>query len=116
MKQAHIASRSALGLAAILATGHAPAIVLPNRALVLDNAMTFDAAMLPTAPLNASGDMRGKLLDHRYPYMTADGRAITVDSTGAFLIGELERLDQTLHMPLAAVTWTRDINLREDVT
>jgi hypothetical protein len=39
-----------------------------------------------------------------------------VDSTGAFLIGELERLDQTLHMPLAAVTWSRDIDLREDVT
>lgn len=45
---------------------------------------------------------------------THDGR--TVDSTGAFLVGELERLDLTLHMPLAAVTWGRDIDLREDVT
>src|SRR5580765_6904879 len=41
---------------------------------------------------------------------------LTVDSTGAFLIGELERLDPTLHEPLATVTWGRDIDLREDVT
>ena len=40
----------------------------------------------------------------------------TVDSTGAFMVGELERLDQTLHMPLASVTWHRDIDLRTDVT
>ena len=40
----------------------------------------------------------------------------TLDSTGAFLIGELERLDQQLHMPLASVTWSRDIDLREDVS
>jgi hypothetical protein len=38
------------------------------------------------------------------------------DSTGAFLIGELERLDQTIHDPLYSVTWGRDIDLREDVT
>ena len=46
--------------------------------------------------------------------MTFDAK--TVDSTGAFLVGELERLDQRLHMPLAAVTWSRDIDLREDVS
>lgn len=46
--------------------------------------------------------------------MTFD--AATIDSTGSFLIGELERLDQTLHMPLASVTWSRDIDLREDVS
>lgn len=46
--------------------------------------------------------------------MTYDQR--TIDSTGAFLIGELERLDQTLHMPLVSVTWSRDIDLREDVS
>lgn len=46
--------------------------------------------------------------------VTHDGRV--VDSTGAFLVGELERLDQTLHDPLASVTWGRDIDLREDVT
>ncbi|MCY1218833.1 hypothetical protein D9M68_539970 [compost metagenome] len=46
--------------------------------------------------------------------LTFDSR--TIDSTGAFLIGELERLDQTLHMPLASVTWSRDIDLREDVS
>lgn len=45
---------------------------------------------------------------------TYDNR--TIDAAGAFLVGELERLDQTLHMPLAAFTWSRDIHLREDVT
>ncbi|QEE24517.1 DUF2184 domain-containing protein [Rhodanobacter glycinis] len=40
----------------------------------------------------------------------------TVDSAGAFLVGELERLDQRLHEPLASVTWSRDIDLREDVS
>lgn len=40
----------------------------------------------------------------------------TIDSAGAFLVGELERLDQTLNMPLAAYTWSRDIQLREDVS
>jgi len=40
----------------------------------------------------------------------------TVDSSGAFLVGELERLDQTMHEPLASVTWTRDIDLRSDVS
>lgn len=39
-----------------------------------------------------------------------------IDSAGAFLNGELERLDQTLHMPLVNFTWARDIDLREDVT
>jgi len=46
--------------------------------------------------------------------MTFDAR--TIDSTGAFLIGELERLDQTMHAPLVSVTWSRDIDLREDVS
>lgn len=41
---------------------------------------------------------------------------ITIDSTGAFLVGELERLDLTLNAPLVSVTWSRDIDLREDVS
>ena len=49
-------------------------------------------------------------------FVTFDEFSYTKDSTGAFLIGELERLDQTLHDPLFAVTWGRDIDLREDVT
>lgn len=39
----------------------------------------------------------------------------TMDSAGAFLIGELERLDPMVHEPLIATTWTRDIDLRTDV-
>lgn len=59
-----------------------------------------------------SGNHLGKKLEHRF--RTHDGR--TVDSTGAFLVGELERLDLTMHEPLSSVTWGRDIDLREDVT
>lgn len=46
--------------------------------------------------------------------LTFDQR--TIDSAGSFLIGELERLDPRLHEPLASVTWSRDIDLREDVS
>jgi hypothetical protein len=38
------------------------------------------------------------------------------DSAGVFMIGELERLDQELHMPLIEYTWGRDIDTRTDVT
>jgi len=39
----------------------------------------------------------------------------TIDSAGAFLVGELERLDPMIHEPLVSVTWSRDIDLRTDV-
>ena len=58
------------------------------------------------------GNMQGQLFER--PYRTHDGR--TVDSTGAFLVGELERLDQKLHQPLVATTWSRDIDMRSDAT
>jgi len=41
---------------------------------------------------------------------------MTIDSTGAFLIGQLERLDQTLNMPLVEYTWSRDVEIRTDVS
>jgi hypothetical protein len=72
--------------------------------------MTFDAAGKQV--IDQAGTERGRLLGTNF--QTHDGR--TVDSTGAFLVGELERLDLTLHKPLAAVTWGRDIDLRDDVT
>jgi len=40
----------------------------------------------------------------------------TVDSTGNFLVGQLERLDPKLHQPLMSFTWSRDIPLRQDIT
>ena len=70
---------------------------------------TFDNAY---RSLDAAGNQLGKPLGGAFK--TTDGR--TVDSTGAFLVGELERLDLTMHEPLVAVTWGRDIDLREDVT
>lgn len=62
---------------------------------------------------NSKIDMR-KSVQTRDGLMTFDQQ--TIDSSGAFLVGELERLDQRLHMPLAAVTWGRDIDLRSDVS
>ena len=88
-------------------------ILVPRRTLVrarTRDTLTFDSSGL--APIDDLGNQRGRVLDHAY--RTHDGR--TVDSTGAFLVGELERLDQTLHMPLAMVSWSRDIDLREDVS
>ena len=83
-------------------------VILPNRFKVRD-ALTFDSGY---RTIDAQGNQLGKPLGNSFK--TYDGR--TVDSTGAFLVGELERLDLTLHEPLTAVTWGRDIDLREDVT
>jgi hypothetical protein len=82
-----------------------------GRYRVHDEMMTYDNNPMQSN-LNGRGDAVGQRFGQRFK--THDGR--TVDSTGAFLVGELERLDQTLHEPLAAVTWGRDIDLREDVT
>lgn len=40
----------------------------------------------------------------------------TIDSAGSFLVGELERLDPTINEPLVNMTWSRDIDLREDIS
>ncbi len=82
-------------------------LILPRKKT--RDVMTFDSGY---RSIDASGNMLGKPLG--MSVQTNDGR--TVDSTGAFLVGELERLDLTMHEPLAAVTWGRDIDLREDVT
>lgn len=87
-----------------------------------DSMMTFDAASMQALAAHgivASGyDNPGKPLmsngGRNISFTTHDGK--TVDSTGAFLVGELERLDQTLHKPLVSVSWQRDIDLRGDVT
>lgn len=85
-----------------------------SRARTLDH-MTFDAQGAQL--LDAAGNQRGRTFDQAYRVRDyATGGFRTVDSSGAFLVGELERLDQTLNMPLASVTYGRDIDLREDVT
>lgn len=80
--------------------------------------LTYDTAVRQQ---DEHGNMMGKSLGNNYK--THDGLAnlksgkyTTVDSTGAFYVGELERLDLTAHEPLAAVFWSRDIDLREDVS
>lgn len=83
-------------------------LILPARFKTRD-AMTFDSGY---RTLDAMGNMVGQPLGNGF--QTHDGR--TVDSTGAFLVGELERLDLTMHAPLASVTYGRDIDMREDVT
>ncbi len=92
-------------------------IFVPKRTVVrarTTDMLTFDGRALEV--IDGLGTQRGKAFDVPQRYRTHDGRVLTVDSTGAFLVGELERLDQTLHMPLAAVTWSRDVDLREDVS
>ena len=74
------------------------------------DALTYDSDGFRV--IDTMGTQMGKKLP--YAVQTYDGK--TVDSTGAFLVGELERLDMTMHEPLASVTWGRDIDLRDDVT
>jgi len=66
--------------------------------------------------LQASSALSTPMIRRAYTRDAMTYDQYTVDSTGAFLIGELERLDQKLHDPLVSVTWPRDIDLREDVT
>ena len=83
---------------------------------LLDRTRLLGTSGLTTPALVRSiGENRGRHVTHDN-FMTFDAGYNTVDSTGSFLIGELERLDQTLHDPLVAVTWARDIDLREDVS
>ena len=42
--------------------------------------------------------------------------ARVTDSSGVFLMSELERLDPVLHQPLAGYTYSRDVPFRTDVT
>lgn len=78
--------------------------------------MKHDRSLIAAAASIAGSTSHPNLIRARTrdALMTFDAR--TIDSTGSFLIGELERLDQTLHMPLVNFTWSRDITLREDVT
>lgn len=55
--------------------------------------------------------VRAYTTDEQYTYDRA-----TIDSTGVFLVGQLERLDQTLNAPLVEYTWSRDIDIRTDVS
>lgn len=100
-----------------------------RRAFTRDQMMTYDARsqVLDSSPLWPQRN--GAPLQIAVPMgvplgygrsgspggvVTHDGK--TVDSSGAFLVGELERLDLTMNEPLVSVTWGRDIALREDVT
>jgi hypothetical protein len=102
---------SRVAAAAIAASAITAPMVL-TRSRTRDH-QTFDNAVTGMSAIDEYGNQRGKALDHAYKTHDASR---TVDSTGAFLVGELERLDQTLHMPLSSVTYTRDIQMREDVT
>lgn len=84
-----------------------------KQKIILVGAMTAALSACYTAPAAAYPRLSAPIqtLDELQVY---DQR--TIDSAGAFLLGELERLDQTLNMPLAEVSWSRDIELREDVS
>lgn len=85
-----------------------PAIIVPQIALVAAASAPAIAAAL------AWGDNRKATRFLRDAFQTFD--QATIDSAGAFLVGELERLDPMIHEPLVDMTWDRDIDLRTDVT
>lgn len=98
------------GLLATSALSPLPAPAIIGRGWrTHDDFLTYDRA-------GPTHDVAGNHLGRRYdrPYRAYDGK--WYDSTGAFLLGELIRLDPTMHLPLASVTWGRDIDLRQDVT
>ena len=68
--------------------------------------MTFDAATLNRfAQIVSAGPQGMRTFDQA-----------TYDSLGAFVVSELERLDPEMHAPLVDYTWSRDIDLRTDIT
>lgn len=77
-----------------------------------DNAMALFDGLGGRPTFDAELNHMGKYLGQSY--RSHDGQ--TYDSTGAFFLGELVRLDQTTHLPLASVSWGRDIDLRQDIT
>ena len=85
-----------------------PAIIVPQIALIAAASAPAIAAAL------AWGDNRKATRFLRDAFQTFD--QATIDSAGAFLVGELERLDPMIHEPLVDMTWDRDIDLRTDVT
>ena len=95
----------------------APAVIGGPRRRALDRLMTFDASVFTQdALVNGAGvPLGGRFRTHdglaNCPELVAKfgDRFRAVDSTGAFMVGELERLDLTLHEPLASVSWGRDI-------
>lgn len=97
-----------------------------GRLYTRDNLITMDQRSGYVVDQDSLGQPRlnavGKYFDQAYKvqgYYTPDGAFTGVrsyDSAGAFLVGELERLDYTLHEPLVSIKYLRDIDLREDVT
>ncbi|VWD02133.1 bacteriophage protein [Burkholderia aenigmatica] len=70
------------------------------------------AASMSAAVADATRRLiRARTQDQQYTYDAA-----TVDSAGAFMLGQLERLDQTLNEPLVEYTWSRDVFIRTDVS
>lgn len=55
--------------------------------------------------------VRARTMDGMFTFDQA-----TIDSTGAFLRSELDRLDNRPYAPLYSVTWGRDVDVRGDVT
>jgi hypothetical protein len=98
--------------------------VFPKRGLVKSPAVRRVRDMLTYDTARAFGNGRdavGEKFGVAYPTHPSlakmrDGAFATVDSSGAFFVGELERLDLTAHEPLVAVFWSRDIDLRQDVS
>jgi hypothetical protein len=89
--------------------------------------LTFDGITRFTAKDVAPGESLGRSIPfakssiqapegtRTFDGKTRDG-ATTYDSTGAYMVGELERLDMTLNLPMVDITYGRDVDERTDVT
>ena len=103
-------------------------LILPERfsggRRSFTDALTFDSQSYHS--LDNRGNQRGLALEHRHTFADVKVRDSngnirvwkrgTYDSTGAFLVGELERLDQELNEPLVDIEYGRDVDLSQDVT
>lgn len=90
--------------------------------LILDAAYTSPSIMAalntPAHMLPSRRRLRGAATRDSFAGQRMNGRTFdrqTIDSTGSFLVGQLERLDPIVNEPLVAYTWSRDIDLRSDV-
>ncbi len=104
----------AMATAGIGMIGAGPAII--DSAYATPSIMA--ALNTPCHMLNTRRRLSGARTQDNFAGRTGIARTFdrqTIDSSGAFLVSQLERLDPIVNEPLFVYTWSRDIDLRSDV-
>lgn len=96
------------GAAALALSGQSFGSTLPDGANTPLN-------QLPRKTADGGRIVRGFTRDSGMGFRSSTFDSKTIDSTGAFLVGQLERLDPIVNEPLVEYTWSRDIQIRGDV-